>query len=98
MLIMAILNDGTTVIKSSLGYSDDDNKVFISIFKHTKDEAKFCDNVLISIATRELHRAQEADMNWFGWFSYFLYDTDWMGCEVYSGKAGEDAYTTLSVC
>ncbi|KAK7345392.1 hypothetical protein VNO77_15996 [Canavalia gladiata] len=32
--------------QSSLGYPDDDNKDFISIFRHMKDEAKFCDKIL----------------------------------------------------
>ncbi|XP_047178252.1 sucrose transport protein SUC8-like [Vigna umbellata] len=31
-------------------------------------------------------------INWVGWFPYFLFDTDWMGREVYGGTAGEDAY------
>jgi len=31
-------------------------------------------------------------VNWLGWFPYFLFDTDWMGREVYGGKAGDDAY------
>ncbi|KAK7271017.1 hypothetical protein RJT34_26596 [Clitoria ternatea] len=33
-------------------------------------------------------------INWLGWFPYFLFDTDWMGREVYGGEAGEDAYDT----
>jgi len=31
-------------------------------------------------------------INWVGWFPYFLFDTDWMGREVYGGSVGEDAY------
>lgn len=31
-------------------------------------------------------------VNWVGWFPYFLFDTDWMGREVYGGNAGEEAY------
>ncbi|RDX67449.1 Sucrose transport protein SUC2, partial [Mucuna pruriens] len=31
-------------------------------------------------------------VNWIGWFPYFLFDTDWMGREVYGGTAGEEAY------
>lgn len=26
-------------------------------------------------------------VNWVGWFPFLLYDTDWMGVEVYGGKA-----------
>ncbi|MED6132532.1 transcription factor [Stylosanthes scabra] len=32
-------------------------------------------------------------INWSAWFSYFLYNTDWMGKEVYGGKVGDDAYS-----
>ncbi|KAK7315211.1 hypothetical protein VNO77_33748 [Canavalia gladiata] len=31
-------------------------------------------------------------INWFGWFPYFLFDTDWMGREVYGGQVGQEAY------
>lgn len=31
-------------------------------------------------------------INWIGWFPFFLFDTDWMGREVYGGDAGEKAY------
>ncbi|KAK7263126.1 hypothetical protein RJT34_30711 [Clitoria ternatea] len=31
-------------------------------------------------------------VNWLGWFPYFLFDTDWMGHEVYGGEAGDEAY------
>ncbi|KAK7271015.1 hypothetical protein RJT34_26594 [Clitoria ternatea] len=31
-------------------------------------------------------------VNWVGWFPYFLFDTDWMGREVYGGEAGDDSY------
>ncbi|KAI3951509.1 hypothetical protein MKX01_018625 [Papaver californicum] len=27
--------------------------------------------------------------NWIGWFPFLLFDTDWMGREVYGGKIGE---------
>ncbi|KAI3837837.1 hypothetical protein MKX03_029184 [Papaver bracteatum] len=28
-------------------------------------------------------------LNWIGWFPFLLFDTDWMGREVYGGKIGE---------
>lgn len=31
-------------------------------------------------------------LNWIAWFPYVLYDTDWMGLEVYGGKLGSKAY------
>lgn len=31
-------------------------------------------------------------VNWVAWFPFFLFDTDWMGREVYGGDAGEEAY------
>ena len=31
-------------------------------------------------------------INWVAWFPYMLFDTDWMGREVYGGKVGEKAY------
>ncbi|XP_061371287.1 sucrose transport protein SUC8-like [Gastrolobium bilobum] len=31
-------------------------------------------------------------LNWIAWFPFFLFDTDWMGREVYGGKVGERAY------
>ncbi|XP_061352940.1 sucrose transport protein SUC1-like [Gastrolobium bilobum] len=31
-------------------------------------------------------------INWIAWFPYFLFDTDWMGREVYGGDAGDAAY------
>ncbi|KAK7315450.1 hypothetical protein VNO77_33997 [Canavalia gladiata] len=33
-------------------------------------------------------------INWIGWFPYFLFDTDWMGREVYGGNVGNDAYAS----
>ncbi|XP_012575646.2 sucrose transport protein SUC8-like [Cicer arietinum] len=33
-------------------------------------------------------------VNWIAWFPFFLFDTDWMGREVYGGDAGEKAYDT----
>ncbi|KAL8196755.1 hypothetical protein R6Q57_024518 [Mikania cordata] len=31
-------------------------------------------------------------LNWIAWFPFLLYDTDWMGKEVYGGKVGEQLY------
>jgi len=31
-------------------------------------------------------------INWLAWFPYTLYDTDWMGREVYGGEVGTSAY------
>lgn len=31
-------------------------------------------------------------LNWIGWFPFFLFDTDWMGREVYGGKVGDRLY------
>ncbi|MED6114104.1 transcription factor [Stylosanthes scabra] len=31
-------------------------------------------------------------INWIGWFPFFLFNTDWMGKEVYGGNVGEEAY------
>lgn len=31
-------------------------------------------------------------LNWIGWFPFFLFDTDWMGREVYGGKVGDNLY------
>ncbi|KAK7380599.1 hypothetical protein VNO78_33114 [Psophocarpus tetragonolobus] len=31
-------------------------------------------------------------INWVAWFPYFLFDTDWMGREVYGGEVGHPAY------
>ncbi|XP_020234695.1 sucrose transport protein SUC8 [Cajanus cajan] len=31
-------------------------------------------------------------VNWFAWFPYVLFDTDWMGREVYGGDVGQTAY------
>ncbi|RVW37149.1 Sucrose transport protein SUC5 [Vitis vinifera] len=28
-------------------------------------------------------------LNWIGWFPFLLFDTDWMGREVYGGTVGE---------
>ncbi|RDX96561.1 Sucrose transport protein SUC5, partial [Mucuna pruriens] len=33
-------------------------------------------------------------INWFAWFPYILFDTDWMGREVYGGDVGEKAYNS----
>lgn len=32
-------------------------------------------------------------INWVAWFPFFLFDTDWMGHEVYGGDPGDDAYS-----
>lgn len=32
-------------------------------------------------------------INWVAWFPFFLFDTDWMGQEVYGGKPGDNAYS-----
>lgn len=31
-------------------------------------------------------------INWVAWFPFFLFDTDWMGREVYGGETGEKSY------
>ncbi|XP_027363847.1 sucrose transport protein SUC8-like [Abrus precatorius] len=31
-------------------------------------------------------------INWVAWFPYVLFDTDWMGREVYGGNVGDKAY------
>ncbi|KAL6525198.1 general substrate transporter [Orobanche minor] len=31
-------------------------------------------------------------LNWIAWFPFLLFDTDWMGREVYGGKVGEIMY------
>ncbi|KVH98633.1 sucrose transport protein SUC8-like [Cynara cardunculus var. scolymus] len=31
-------------------------------------------------------------LNWIAWFPFLLFDTDWMGKEVYGGKVGEGNY------
>ncbi|QCD94352.1 hypothetical protein DEO72_LG5g2437 [Vigna unguiculata] len=31
-------------------------------------------------------------INWIAWFPYVLFDTDWMGREVYGGDVGQKAY------
>ncbi|GFP81345.1 sucrose transport protein suc2 [Phtheirospermum japonicum] len=31
-------------------------------------------------------------LNWIAWFPFLLFDTDWMGKEVYGGKVGEEMY------
>jgi len=31
-------------------------------------------------------------VNWIAWFPYVLFDTDWMGREVYGGEVGQKAY------
>ncbi|KAK7277338.1 hypothetical protein RIF29_18489 [Crotalaria pallida] len=31
-------------------------------------------------------------LNWIAWFPWVLYDTDWMGREVYGGKVGQKVY------
>ncbi|CAK8532700.1 unnamed protein product [Lathyrus sativus] len=31
-------------------------------------------------------------INWVAWFPFFLFDTDWMGHEVYGGDPGDNAY------
>ncbi|CAI9114694.1 OLC1v1015473C1 [Oldenlandia corymbosa var. corymbosa] len=31
-------------------------------------------------------------LNWIGWFPFFLFDTDWMGREVYGGEVGNSLY------
>ncbi|KAL2335027.1 hypothetical protein Fmac_016240 [Flemingia macrophylla] len=31
-------------------------------------------------------------VNWFAWFPYVLFDTDWMGREVFGGDVGQTAY------
>ncbi|GMP80621.1 hypothetical protein CsSME_00035646 [Camellia sinensis var. sinensis] len=28
-------------------------------------------------------------LTWFGWFPFLLFDTDWMGREIYGGKPNE---------
>ncbi|GAU18375.1 hypothetical protein TSUD_202640 [Trifolium subterraneum] len=33
-------------------------------------------------------------INWIAWFPFFLFNTDWMGHEVYGGNSGEMAYAT----
>ncbi|RDX64976.1 Sucrose transport protein SUC2, partial [Mucuna pruriens] len=33
-------------------------------------------------------------INWIGWFPYVLFDTDWMGREVYGGIVGDKAYNS----
>jgi solute carrier family 45 protein 1/2/4 len=48
-------------------------------------------------ALRELKRPMWILMlvtcvNWIAWFPFFLFDTDWVGHEVYGGVAGEPAY------
>ncbi|KAF7812043.1 sucrose transport protein-like [Senna tora] len=31
-------------------------------------------------------------LNWIAWFPFLLFDTDWMGKEVYGGKVGQKVY------
>lgn len=32
-------------------------------------------------------------LNWIAWFAFLLYDTDWMGREVYGGIVGQSIYS-----
>lgn len=32
-------------------------------------------------------------LNWIAWFPFLLFDTDWMGREVYGGKLGSEIYS-----
>ncbi|TKY46141.1 Sucrose transport protein SUC2 [Spatholobus suberectus] len=62
-----------------------------------EDEQPSCFFFQLLGALRELKRPMWMLMlvtavNWVAWFPYFLFDTDWMGREVYGGKTGEDAY------
>ncbi|XP_073020356.1 sucrose transport protein-like isoform X1 [Primulina eburnea] len=36
-------------------------------------------------------------LNWFAWFPFLLFDTDWMGKEVYGGQVGEGKLYDLGV-
>ncbi|XP_073121866.1 sucrose transport protein-like [Henckelia pumila] len=36
-------------------------------------------------------------LNWIAWFPFLLFDTDWMGKEVYGGKVGEGKLYDLGV-
>lgn len=33
-------------------------------------------------------------VNWVAWFPFFLFNTDWMGREVYGGESGEKSFDT----
>ncbi|KAL6007696.1 general substrate transporter [Asimina triloba] len=51
----------------------------------------------ISNALRQLSRPMwilllVTCLNWVAWFPFLLFDTDWMGKEVYGGKVGERLY------
>nr|KYP47733.1 Sucrose transport protein SUC2 [Cajanus cajan] len=51
----------------------------------------------LCVAFKELKRPMWILMfvtaiNWVAWFPYMLYDTDWMGREVYGGDVGQKAY------
>ncbi|KAL5173510.1 Sucrose transport protein SUC2 [Glycine soja] len=68
--------------------------------KETKDAEKthfscFCGE--LCLAFKGLKRPMWMLMlvtavNWIAWFPYFLFDTDWMGREVYGGDVGQKAY------
>ncbi|KAL6007698.1 general substrate transporter [Asimina triloba] len=51
----------------------------------------------ISVALRQLNRPMwilllVTCLNWVAWFPFLLFDTDWMGKEVYGGKLGDRLY------
>ncbi|CAI8593932.1 unnamed protein product [Vicia faba] len=71
--------------KTKLELNDDDKQVscFGELF-HALKELKRPMWILMLVTA----------VNWIAWFPFFLFDTDWMGREVYGGAPGEKAYAT----
>ncbi|KAL1357864.1 hypothetical protein HN51_009718 [Arachis hypogaea] len=71
--------------KSRMGEEEDERSVVVACFGEMLGALKGLKKPMLLLMA-------VTAINWSAWFSYFLYNTDWMGKEVYGGKVGDQAY------
>lgn len=86
-LLMCLTITALSVVKEPLvNVVDDERKggslmVFVELFGALKNLSK--PMWILMLVTC---------LNWIAWFPFLLYDTDWMGREVYGGKVNQSVY------
>ncbi|KZV33071.1 sucrose transport protein-like [Dorcoceras hygrometricum] len=81
----------TFVSETTISAKPEDSKkgglqVFVELFGALKNLPKSMWILMLATA-----------LNWIAWFPFLLFDTDWMGKEVYGGKVGEGRLYDLGV-
>ncbi|KAK7364625.1 hypothetical protein VNO80_13364 [Phaseolus coccineus] len=88
IIVLTCVNDPQYIPSNQEKEAEEAGKTHVSCFM-----GELC------VAFKELKRPMWMLMlvtaiNWVAWFPYVLFDTDWMGREVYGGDVGEKAYNS----